>query len=177
MITGQIVDGKVQTEYTETDQSKKTSGGELGKDAFLQLLVTQMKYQDPLNPTDNSQMVSQLAQFSALEQMQNVVAAVTGSQALSLVGKNVIIEVGKSTGSENTTKVGGYVEYVQIVEGKPKLSINGSLYDFDDLDMVVDEKYLESILNSENKGENGGTGEDQTTSEDKTENTEQTPTE
>lgn len=174
MVTGQIVDGVVQTGYTETDQTKKTSGGELGKDAFLQLLVTQMKYQDPLEPTDNSQMVSQLAQFSALEEMQNVVAAVTGSQALSLVGKNVIIEVGKSTGSDNTTTVGGYVEYVQIVDGKPKLSIGGSLYDFDDLDMVVDDKYLAAILNSENKEENEGTGENQAASEDDTENTDNT---
>ena len=44
----------------------------LGKDAFLQLLVTQMKYQDPLDPQDNSEYLSQLAQFSALEQMTNV---------------------------------------------------------------------------------------------------------
>ena len=44
----------------------------LGKDAFLQLLVTQMQYQDPLDPQDNSEYLSQLAQFSALEQMSNV---------------------------------------------------------------------------------------------------------
>lgn len=44
----------------------------LNKDAFLQLLVTQMQYQDPLDPQDNSEYVAQLAQFSALEQMTNV---------------------------------------------------------------------------------------------------------
>ena len=44
----------------------------LGKDAFLQLLVTQMRYQDPLDPMDNGEYLAQLAQFSALEQMTNV---------------------------------------------------------------------------------------------------------
>lgn len=44
----------------------------LGRDAFLQLLVTQMQNQDPLEPVDNSEMVAQLAQFSALEQMTNL---------------------------------------------------------------------------------------------------------
>jgi flagellar basal-body rod modification protein FlgD len=46
--------------------------GALGRDAFLQLLVQQMQYQDPLAPEDNTQMIAQLAQFSSLEQMQNL---------------------------------------------------------------------------------------------------------
>lgn len=164
MVTGNVVDGKIQTGYTETDQSEKTSGSELGKEAFLQLLVTQLQYQDPLDPTDNSQMVAQLAQFSALEEMQNVVSAVTNSQAMSLVGKNVIIEVGKSSGSSNTTTVGGYVDYVQIVDGKAKLSIGGELYDYEDFDMVVDDAYLAGIIGGE------GTG-DETEDTEGTENT------
>ncbi|HRK34562.1 MAG TPA: flagellar hook capping FlgD N-terminal domain-containing protein [Candidatus Hydrogenedentes bacterium] len=52
-----------------TSEPKKD---ELGKDTFLQLLVQQMQYQDPLAPTDNAQMIAQLAQFSALEQMNNL---------------------------------------------------------------------------------------------------------
>ena len=146
MVSGQIVNGQVQSTYTETDQTKKkSSGAELGKDAFLQLLTTQLQYQDPLEPMDNTAMVSQLAQFSALEEMQNVSSALSNSQALSLVGKNVIIEVGKSTENANTTTVGGKVQYVQIVDGKAKLAINGQLYDYDDFDMVVDDKYLEEL--------------------------------
>ena len=53
-------------------KAKNKNSNVLGKDAFLQLLVTQMKYQDPLDPQDNSEYLSQLAQFSALEQMTNV---------------------------------------------------------------------------------------------------------
>jgi flagellar basal-body rod modification protein FlgD len=150
MVTAQVVDGTVQTGYTETTKSSETtSNNELGKEAFLQLLITQMQYQDPLDPQDNSEMLSQLAQFSALEEMQNVVSSLSNSQALSLVGKNVIIEVGKSSGSDNTTTVGGTVDYVQMVDGSAKLSINGSLYDYDDLDMVVDDAYLQRALQEE----------------------------
>ena len=146
MVSGQIVNGQVQSTYTETDQTKKkSSGAELGKDAFLQLLTTQLQYQDPLEPMDNTAMVSQLAQFSALEEMQNVSSALSNSQALSLVGKNVIIKVGKSTENANTKTVGGKLQYVQIVDGKAKLAINGQLYDYDDFDMVVDDKYLEEL--------------------------------
>jgi flagellar basal-body rod modification protein FlgD len=45
---------------------------DLGRDAFLQLLVLQMRHQDPLSPVDNTDMLAQLAQFSALEQMHNL---------------------------------------------------------------------------------------------------------
>ena len=54
------------------NQKSVTPGGELGKDEFLNLLVTQLSYQDPLNPMDSTESIAQLAQFSALEQMQNV---------------------------------------------------------------------------------------------------------
>ena len=56
----------------DSGANARTPDDELGKDAFLQLLVTQMSNQDPLEPMDNSAMMAQLAQFSALEQMQNL---------------------------------------------------------------------------------------------------------
>jgi flagellar basal-body rod modification protein FlgD len=88
----------------------KAKSGTLGKDDFMTLLVTQLRYQDPLNPQDNSQMASQMAQFSSLESMQNVqkavealgttftnmgdkqaesASAVTSSSATSMIGKSV----------------------------------------------------------------------------------------
>jgi len=51
---------------------------ELGRDTFLQLLVTQMRYQDPLDPVENTEMIAQLAQFTALEQMTQVNEGMTG---------------------------------------------------------------------------------------------------
>jgi flagellar basal-body rod modification protein FlgD len=53
-------------------QSGRTFGDQLDKDAFLQLLVLQMQNQDPLEPVDNSEMLAQLAQFSALEGQNNL---------------------------------------------------------------------------------------------------------
>jgi flagellar basal-body rod modification protein FlgD len=68
----------------------------LGKDAFLQLLVTQMKDQDPTSPTDSSAFMSQLAQFSSLEQMTNMSGSLTNlaastavNQGVSLIGRNL----------------------------------------------------------------------------------------
>ena len=63
---------------TSTPLNKK---GALDKNAFLTLLVTQMKNQDPLNPASSDQMAAQLAQFSSLEQLQTMNATLTGQTA------------------------------------------------------------------------------------------------
>lgn len=48
------------------------SGGAMGKDQFVQLLVTEMKNQDPMNPMDGKDLAAQLAQFSSVEQLMNI---------------------------------------------------------------------------------------------------------
>jgi flagellar basal-body rod modification protein FlgD len=97
---------------TSTSTTSTTGTASLGKDSFLQLLVTQMKNQNPLDPQDNTQFVSQLAQFSSLESMQNLSSTVDtiastyqSSQALqasSLVGRSVIVSSGSAV--VDTTK-------------------------------------------------------------------------
>jgi flagellar basal-body rod modification protein FlgD len=57
-------------------EAKAKQSKELGKDAFLRLLVTQLQHQDPLNPMDDKQFIAQLAQFSSLEQMNNIAAGI-----------------------------------------------------------------------------------------------------
>ncbi len=143
-----VVDGKAVTGTSETYQSASKKGSSaLGKDAFLQLLVAQMQNQDPLKPADNTQMVSELAQFTTIEEIQNLANTMKSNSAFDLVGKNVIIEVGKSTDSTTTKTIGGYVEYVKMVDGKAMLSIGDELYDYNDLLMVIDEDYLDYVLN------------------------------
>jgi flagellar basal-body rod modification protein FlgD len=55
---------------------KDAASKEMGKDQFLQLLVTQLRYQDPLSPTPNTEFVAQLAQFRSLESSNNIESAI-----------------------------------------------------------------------------------------------------
>jgi len=56
----------------ETPYTTKPAGGELGKDQFMTLLVTQLKNQDPLKPVQNSEFITQLATFSSLEKLTSI---------------------------------------------------------------------------------------------------------
>ena len=56
----------------EIPQTTKPAGGELGKDQFMTLLVTQLKNQDPLKPLQNSEFIAQLATFSSLEKLTSI---------------------------------------------------------------------------------------------------------
>jgi flagellar basal-body rod modification protein FlgD len=84
---------------TSSTSLYSSSSQSLSKDDFLKLLVTQLQNQDPLNPQDSSQFVSQLAQFSSLEQMSNVNdnlkivqsfdQSINNAQAVNFVGRTV----------------------------------------------------------------------------------------
>lgn len=124
------------------EKSRKTANDSLDKDAFLQLLVAQMKYQDPLEPTSNTEYISQFATFSELEQMQNMSASMDLFRASSLVGQTVLLKVYDSQG--RPTNVQGNVDYVVYEKNKAYLSVNGELYSMDDLDTVADPTYLEA---------------------------------
>lgn len=129
-----------QTEAITSTNIRKTGTSELGKDAFLQLLVCQMKNQDPLNPSSDTEFVSQLATFSQLEQLQNLSSASEKSQAFSLVGKDVIVQTTDSSG--NKTEVSGTVDFISMSGSKLYLSIDNNLYNLDDLVSVIDTMYL-----------------------------------
>lgn len=124
------------------EKEKLKGSNTLDKDAFLQLLVAQMKYQDPLEPTSNTEYISQYATFSELEQMQNMSASMDLFRASSLVGETVLLKVTDSQGRETTVQ--GNVDYVVYEGNKAYLSVNGDLYSMDDLDTVADPTYLEA---------------------------------
>lgn len=121
------------------EKPSRTPGGDLGKDEFLQLLVCQMKNQDPLEPEKDTDFIAQLAQFSALQQMQNLNETVMNSQAFSLVGKYVLVN---TTGSDGkVSEVKGVVDYVTLKNGETYMSVNGQLYSIDQLVEVRDSFY------------------------------------
>ncbi|MEZ5974630.1 MAG: flagellar hook capping FlgD N-terminal domain-containing protein [Planctomycetota bacterium] len=115
-------------------QSQSTGGTALDRDAFMQLLIAQMRNQDPTEPTSNEQFIAQLAQFSSLEEMQGVnenlvaLAALQQGNALmaqltdasALIGNNVIYS------NELGQEVQGLVESVRFEGGTVMLSVDGT---------------------------------------------------
>lgn len=139
-----IKDGKIVESTTASSLAKETkkSGSTMDKEAFLKLLVAQMKYQDPLEPTSNTEFVSQYAQFSSLEQMQNMSATLELSRASTLVGQTVSVNTTDSTGKSTTIQ--GVVDYVVYENNKAYVSIGGELYSLDDVYGVANQQYLDA---------------------------------
>ncbi|SDK45434.1 flagellar hook assembly protein FlgD [Natronincola ferrireducens] len=87
---------EVEHRYRHTNKEEKpNNASNLDKDAFLNLLVTQLKNQDPLNPMEDRDFIAQMAQFSALEQMQNLNETVkttkeTISQHITMMNNNMV---------------------------------------------------------------------------------------
>ena len=129
--------------------SKKTAkSNELGYDQFLQILCAEMQYQDPLEPTSNTEYVAQLATFSQLESTLSMQNTVESSSANDLVGKYVIMKVTSSTTGE-TNYIAGICDYVLHQNGETYLSVNDGLYSLSDLDTVADVDYMEALTLSQ----------------------------
>ncbi len=111
------------------DGKTAKTGGEMGKEEFLKILITQLSHQDPTQPMEDKEFIAQMAQFSSLEQMTNlsesfgkVADLITRSQALSILGNVVDVE----DGSQGVT---GLVE--EVTGGDfPQVLVNGSYYDY-----------------------------------------------
>lgn len=111
-------------------KNKSTGTAAAGsEDQFLNLLVTQLKNQDPLNPMDNAQMTSQLAQINTvkgigqvnanLEKLVGAYADATSMQASSLIGKNVLVPGSDillgSAGGVGGVELADSADYVKVV--------------------------------------------------------------
>lgn len=123
------VDGIGATGATGGEAAKVKAQAEasgLNKDQFLQLLVAQLKNQDPMSPVGSQEFMSQMAAFSTLEQVTNMAVAneeqnqmLAVNQSLSLVGHDVTYL------NEDETTSEGKVESVDFGEGGFSLTING----------------------------------------------------
>ena len=146
---GKFVDettGKSSTSTKSSEKDKKTN--KLGYDQFLQILCAEMQYQDPLEPTSNTEYIAQLATFSQLESQLSVQSTIEASSANDLVGKYVIMKVTSSTTGE-TSYIAGTCDYVLHKNGETFLSVNDGLYNLKDLDTVADATYMEAVTLAE----------------------------
>jgi flagellar basal-body rod modification protein FlgD len=106
-----------------TTQTATNAGG-LDFQALLRIILTQLTYQDPLKPMDNFQFVSQLAQFSQLQQSQSLndqigslLSAQAAMQATSLLGRTV--DFTNATGGT----VSGAVQSISFTSGQPQVTV------------------------------------------------------
>ena len=122
------VDNAVNTFNKANSQNGRTTSNQLGKDDFLKLLITQLTNQDPTSPMEDTQFISQMAQFSSLEQMTNMnesfnklAGMISSSQAASVLGRTVEVDVGDTTAQ-------GVVEATSF-GSEPQVMVNGMYYD------------------------------------------------
>jgi flagellar basal-body rod modification protein FlgD len=117
-------------------KSGKAGSKGLDRDDFLKLLITQLQHQDPTSPVQDKEFIAQMAQFSSLEQITNMsgefqkmAGLLASSEASQVLGKTVELRDGESL-------VRGVVE--KVVRGNnPLVSVNGSIYDFSQIESVV----------------------------------------
>ncbi len=149
-----------------TSYADAVGGSEMGKEAFMELLVQQLKNQDPMSPMDNDKFIAQLTQLSELEGIQNLNENMVGlamlqqgnalmsqlTQSSALIGKDVTY-YDPDTGEETS----GTVQSVKIEDGMAVLNIDG-----------VDVP-LGSVIEITNGTSSEGSGEDETTDDNTTE--------
>jgi flagellar basal-body rod modification protein FlgD len=131
---------KRQAEEVNARNRKKDGSmkNELGRDAFLKLLVTELRHQDPTQPKNDREFIAQMAQFSSLEQMSNINSAIQNlnrsakaGEAYSLLGKKVDAFI-----ASTNEKIAGIVTRVVNKDNVIKLIVNNREIDISDIQAV-----------------------------------------
>lgn len=100
----------------------------LTQNDFLQLLVAQMENQDPLQPQSDTEMASQMAQFTSLSQTSAMSSSLSQMQANSLIGTTVTVQIPNSKSTTSGTVTGVLLGSASS-DGTPQILINGTAYD------------------------------------------------
>jgi flagellar basal-body rod modification protein FlgD len=113
---------------SNTSTSKSTSGTSgLGESDFLNLLITQLKNQNPLEPMKDTDFIAQLANFSNLQQMTSVNTNISAMNAAGLIGKQITTSDGLS----------GTVSQVSIDAGNPSVYVGSKKYAMSDITNIT----------------------------------------
>lgn len=110
------------------DPSTRVPTQTLGQDDFLKLLVTKMQSQDPMNPQGDTEFISQMAQFSSLENSKSMQSDIQSLSASSMIGRSVTIK-GASSVEGQQPDVTGVVTAVSMRNGAPTIEVDGDDYD------------------------------------------------
>lgn len=128
-------------------------------DDFLKIMVTQLTNQDFMNPVDDAQFVTQLAQFSTLQQMSDMTGNMKNNYMLSLVGQTVTCAKFNVSGS--LVKETGKVERIVLANDEYALYVNGEKFTLSQI-MELGEKNTAGSTGSEEDSAEAGTGPEQT---------------
>lgn len=115
------------TNMVFTDKAEQS----LTSEDFLNLMVMQMKNQDPMNPMDDSQMLAQMAQFSTMQQMQELASYSKQNYIASLVGQRVT--AAKFAVNGTVQKETGVVEKISLVDNEYKIYVNGVAFSLEQI--------------------------------------------
>ena len=113
-------------------------GGALGKDAFMQLLVAQMRYQNPMSPVDGQQYMAQLAQFAQVEKLEAIVKSQADAALWqkAVAGQSMLGQQVTGTGPAGTP-ITGTVTSVTLTDAGPRLQLqDGVTLGVDDVKSV-----------------------------------------
>lgn len=123
---------------------EKQSDRQVSIDDFLVLMVEQLKNQDFMNPVDDTQYVTQLAQFTTMQQMQELAYNAKSTYATSLVGKDVT--AAKITVNGDLTTTEGPVEKVSLLDGEYMIFVGGKGFTLDEIMEVKPSSQSDSAL-------------------------------
>ena len=148
-ITSQIT--AMRNETTQAQIQQRIPGAQNDSNMFLTLMLKQLECQDPTEPTDNTQWLSQLAQYSSLEQMSQMNSGLENcakyinamyddmmlnseiSQTLSMIGKDVTIKIPNEEDPKNPTVVTGNVTEASFESGTGQIKVNGNYYSIENV--------------------------------------------
>ena len=149
-ITSQITAMKNDTALVQNQQAR-TTGLQNNSNMFLTLMLKQLESQDPTEPMDNTQWLSQLAQYSSLEQMTQMNSGLENcakyisamyddmmlnseiNQTLSMIGKDVTLQIPNENDPKNPTTITGNVTEASFEDGTGKIKVNGEYYSIENV--------------------------------------------
>ena len=149
-ITSQITAMKNDTALVQS-QNSRTTGMQNNSNMFLTLMLKQLESQDPTEPMDNTQWLSQLAQYSSLEQMTQMNSGLENcakyisamyddmmlnseiNQTLSMIGKDVTLQIPNESDPKHPTTISGNVTEASFEDGTGKIKVNGEYYSIENV--------------------------------------------